>query len=193
MPEKLRYRRCVCVVGCAGTGKSTLVRRTLEKRGENALVYLEAVDFEDKTWRTFPAAKLYDYTAGLAKINANEVPYPEFLQAILQARFSGAVVIDEAAYYEINDFTPLMRQLAGSRRKGINGGRDIYLMYHGVTDLPIRAFKHFDGIVLFHTSDEFTYKSGKVPRMKELLAAKQRIAGHYHKGRIHYCEYISFR
>ena len=176
------------VVGFPGHGKSTLVGNLVfASRDRNALIYQEGLDIGADAYKKFPETSFWKYKGGKVVINAEEVKYKLFLEHVKKNFRNGTLVIDEGGLYEQDILTDEMKAIAALRRKI---GVDIFINYHGVSDLPIRQYQYVNNLILFHSADNFSYKATKVPKIKEMLAAKERIAAQVAKGNKYYHEVI---
>lgn len=150
------------IIGAPGYGKSTWTAKHLQRGPrKNIIVYKTDLNLHDAAFKDYKVLdKLSDYRGGFAKISDLSIKYIPLLTEITKNFRNGALVVDDAAYYESHntsdEFFELMRM---KRHLGI----DLYYIYHGLTDAPINHFRYVNHIVLFHTSDNPKYKASKLP------------------------------
>ena len=185
------------VCGGKGTGKSTFVNRIISVTPyKNVLVYLEPVNIMEGTFKPLPEAKFSQYAGGKALIDSTDVDIYTFLDFVEKYFRDGMIVIDEAGLYDLmvrnkangnlEPCKPLLYILKHQRKYNIT----IYLIYHSLSEIPVRLIKWMNNFVLFHQVDEFKHKGAVIPRIDELNAAKARIAKKYFGGNRYYNEVI---
>lgn len=161
------------MAGAPGHGKSTLMAKIVkESPDRDALIYKEELDIDDAAYKAFPRADIWKYKGGKVKISSFDIKYDDFLALVEKGFRNGILVIDEGRLYEMNELSERMTRLAALRRKL---GIDIYILFHGITQIPIRSFSYINNVILFNTADNFKYKSGKVPEIEPLMKAKDEI------------------
>jgi GTPase SAR1 family protein len=157
------------VVGAKGYGKSTWLKNHLAKHPKrNQLVYKNAGRISDPAFSSFPLVPFYSYRGGRAKISDFDVEYREFIDQVYKHFKNGVVVVDDASFYEQDNITPELKRLIVMNR---GPAIDVYLVFHGLSDVPIKLFSYINNIILFHTTDSFTYKKSKIPEMRDLQDA----------------------
>lgn len=185
------FARFNIVVGTNGTGKSTLVNQVIERTHfRDVLVYIENIDTYGNPFKKLPTVPFYSYKGGKVTIDADEVPFDKFINAVVDHFRNGMLVIDEAGMYQMFEKgmpIPALVKLFKQRRKY---NIEIYFIYHGVSEIPVRLFKWCNNVILFHQTDEFKHKAAVIPRIDELRAAQQRIRKHYFSGDVHKSERI---
>ena len=185
------FARFNIICGTNGTGKSTMVDKILQATHfKNALVYIESIDLNGNPFKGLPTIPLTQYRGGKVTIDADEIPFDRFITAVTNKYRNGILVIDEAGMYQLFEagqpIEPLKKLLKQRRKYNV----EIYLLYHGVSEIPVRLFKWVNNLILFHQTDEFKHKAAVIPRIDELRAAQTRIKVQYFKGNVHYCERI---
>jgi|GEM_PF-3399321 len=184
------YARLNIVCGTNGTGKSTFVSRVIEKTHfRDVLVYIENIDTYGNPFK-LPTVPFYDYKGGKVTIDADEIPFEEFVGAVAAKFRNGIVAIDEAGMYKMFEdgrpIQPLLNLLKQRRKYNI----ELYFIYHGVSEINVKLFKWVNNVILFHQTDEFKHKAAVIPRIEELKAAQQRIRKQYFNGNVHYAERV---
>lgn len=184
----MRERQFNILVGAPGFGKSTkgaeIVSRTHDK---NAIIYKMLLNIDDKAFAKFPHVQLKNYKGGKVKIDDLQIKYSDMVKAVTRDFRNGMFVVDDAGNYERNIISEELNRLVSMRR---HIGVDVLLIYHGLSFLPIQQFPFINNIILFHTTDNPSYKGGKIPEMEKLLAAKARIAAQVARGNKYYHEVI---
>ncbi len=191
MQGQQAFARFNIVCGTNGTGKSTLMDKIIATTHfKNVLVYIEGIDLNGNPFKGLPTVSLLEYKGGKVTIDADEVPFEKFINAVADHYRNGLLVIDEAGMYtmfENGEPVPALKKLLKQRRKY---NIEIYFLYHGVSEIPVRLFKWCNNVILFHQTDEFKHKAAVIPRIDDLRAAQVRIRQKYFSGNHHYCERI---
>lgn len=150
-PQPKRKTYLELVVGINGTGKTTFLRHNVVKRGRKTLV----VTPDEAEWRFLPtvstAQEIY-YLQGAARIVSDGSE--EQLQMITRTFYGGSLVFDDAmAYLQFGSTSPVMRYIYIRRRQY---GVDIYLVAHGLRQVPVQAFTFGSHLILFATTENFS-------------------------------------
>jgi nucleoside-triphosphatase THEP1 len=185
------YARFNIIVGAPGTGKSTFVDQIITKTHfKNALVYIEGIDQGGKPFLGLPVISLFDYKGGKVCIDADQVEFDHFMEAVAAKYRNGLLIIDEAGMYKMEDkgkiIPPVVKLMKQRRKYNV----EIYLIYHSVSEIPVRLFKWCNNVILFHQTDKFNHKGAVIPNIEALNDAKERIAARYFAGDVHYCERV---
>lgn len=159
MPEAKPKRKTHLdlVVGINGTGKTTFLRQNVVERSRKALV----VTPDEAEWRFLPtvstAREIYNLQ-GAARLVCDGSE--EQLLMVTHSFYGGALVFDDAmAYLQFGSTSPVMRYVYIRRRQY---GVDIYLVAHGLRQVPVQAFTFGSHLILFATTENFA------PRRREL-------------------------
>lgn len=184
----MRERQFNIIVGAPGHGKSTLTADLVrQSKDANAIIYKMALNIDDKAFAKFPVREFAKYTGGKVRISDLDVKYPKLIQSVIAHYRNGMLVIDDAGLYERDIISDELNHLVMMRR---HVGVDVFLVYHGLSFLPIQQFPYINNIILFHTADNFSYKARRIPAGDALQAAKDRIAAQVVKGNKYYYEVI---
>lgn len=175
-------------VGAKGYGKSTLIAKLIKNsHHRNALIYKIGLNAADPAFKDFKEVSFFKYKGGKVIINAAEIEYKDFLEAILAKFRNGILLIDDASFYEMDTLSPQLKKIMLMCR---HLGIDVIMVYHGLSDLPIKQLPYTNQIILFHTTDNAGYKAKKLPGMEGLEQAKNRIARQVAAGNKYYFEVI---
>jgi len=142
------------IVGVNGTGKSTFIANTALPTRKKGLV----VTPDGAEWRQLPLIEkeqLRTFT-GYARIIYEG---PETLEAIKNNYSGGVLVLDDAMAY-LNEQTPAMLQYLYIRRRQF--GIDLYLVAHGLRQIPPKCFTFCSYIILFNTVENFASRKKDV-------------------------------
>lgn len=174
----MREREFNLVAGSPGAGKSTFVAEYSKQYRENVWLFKHKANIDDPAFGFLTVKTLQSWRQGAApgqpvkcKIAGDKKTYKAFLQAFLPERSplrNGLLVIDDATIFERDRLTEEMNELVTMRR---HYGIDIWLVYHGLTLLPIEQFIFTNHVILFNTNDNINYKASKLPAYQQLLAA----------------------
>lgn len=185
------------IIGAPGHGKSTKMMDIIKRYPDaNVLLWKMFLNIGDPAFKTIPEKQYAKYTGGRAKISSNDttiagknerLKYKTFMQGIIDHYRNGMLVVDDASNYEKYTTSDEFNNLIMMRR---HMGVDVFYIYHGFTLFPIAMLPYVNNIILFHTTDNFSYKGAKLPEMEKLLAAKNRIAAQVAKGNKYYHEVI---
>lgn len=166
----------VMVVGATGCGKSTWIAERCRKYNGNVIVYKHMSNIDDKAFSFLPEKTTSNWRQGAkegspvkCKISGVEVSdYIQFLKWCKDNYRNGLLVIDDATIFERDRLSKEMNFLLTMKR---HNGMDIYLVYHGLTLLPIEQFLLCRYVVLFNTTDNPNYKVRKIPRYQDFVNA----------------------
>lgn len=184
----MRERQFNIIVGAPGHGKSTTAAKLFEAgKDANGIIYKMFLNIDDKAFKKYRHVPFDKYTGGKVKISDMDVKYKDFLKGVLRSFRNGHVMIDDAGNYERDIISDELNKLVSMRR---HMGVDVTMIYHGLSFLPIQQFPFINHIILFHTTDNFSYKAGKLPDIKKLEKAKERIAAQVARGNKYYYEVI---
>lgn len=161
------------IVGSPGAGKSTFTAGYVKRYNQSALVYKHLANIDDKAFSFLSTKTKESWRQGAApgqpvkcKIAGRQEDYAEFLRWIMAGGLrNGLLVVDDATIFERDRLTKEMNELVTMRR---HYGLSIWLIYHGLSLLPIEQFVFANRIVLFNTTDNLKYKAAKMPRFEAL-------------------------
>lgn len=143
------------VVGINGTGKTTWIEKNVVSGSQKCLI----VTPDPAEWKQIPEVKFEDIRTlnGVGKIiYSNE----KTLKKIKESFFGGALILDDAMSY-LDEQTPDVLQYLYIRRRQF--GIDLYIVAHGLRQLPPKAFTFASWLILFNSVENFQV------RKKELI------------------------
>jgi ABC-type sugar transport system ATPase subunit len=161
-----RKTELTLIVGVNGTGKSTFIANTILQPGKKGLV----VTPDGAEWRQLPLITEEQVRTlnGQARIIYEG---PQTLEAIKNNYFGGVLVLDDAMAY-LNEQTPAMLQYLYIRRRQF--GIDLYLVAHGLRQIPPKCFTFCSYIILFNTVENFASRKRDVyPELFEKIIKTQ--------------------
>lgn len=186
MTAEPRKRKFWLVVGAAGTGKSTWVRKKLvDPWPENCIVHKDVSNIDDVAFEDLTLKDIKNFRQGAAPNtpvkcrmvgNDPKTDWKEFLEWQMAQYRNGMTVIDDAANFEYDRPSQTMAKMARMRR---HIGIELVMVYHGMTDIPIELLKHVNFIVIFNTVDNISYKAKKFGFYNDILKATEMARANY--------------
>lgn len=172
------------VVGATGCGKSTWLANRVRKYQGNAIVYKHMSNADDAAFSFLNIKTTTSWRQGATpgeavkcKITGMETKeYIEFLRWVKANYRNGMLVIDDATIFERDRLSAEMNYLLTMKR---HLGLDIFLVYHGLTLLPIEQFILCRYIILFNTTDNVRYKVSRLPCYPTMIAGIQKARENY--------------
>lgn len=166
----MRERQFNLLAGVRGAGKSTFLANWVKKYNENVIVLKHPSTILDNAFSFLPEKTTSNWRQGAApgnpvkcKIAMNKgKEYKEFCKWAMDNYRNGALIVDDATIYEKSILTPEMDDLIAICR---HVGIDLWMVYHGISRLPIGQFIWVNYIVLFNTTDNFEYKGSRIPEV----------------------------
>lgn len=186
--NEARQRRFNLVVGSPGAGKSTFTAESIKSYNSgNVILYKHAGNIDDAAFNFLPVKTQSNWRQGASPgtpvkckfAGDTGTEYTGFLTWVKDSFRNGMLVIDDATIFERDRLTKEMNYLVTMRR---HLGIDIWLIYHGLTLLPIEQFIFVNHIVLFNTNDNLKYKASRLPNYQLLLQGVQQARNNYASG-----------
>ena len=172
------------VVGVNGTGKTTFLEKEVLSKYKKALVLTP----DNSEWKTLPVVRADElkFFNGIGKMIYTG---PEILTTISRRFYGGALILDDALAY-LNEQTPATMQYIYIRRRQF--GIDIYLVAHGLRQIPPKAFSFASWLILFNTVENFSSRKKEIiPSLYDsIIESQQRIRNRVLNGEPYYKEYI---
>lgn len=143
------------VVGINGTGKTTWLEKNIVNNGKKCLI----ITPDPMEWKQIPEIRYEDIRTlnGVGKIIYSD---SKTLEKIKSNYSGGALILDDAMSY-LDEQTPSVLQFLYIRRR--QRGVDIYIVAHGLRQIPPKAFTFASWLILFNSVENFQM------RKKELL------------------------
>ncbi|MDL2309033.1 ATP-binding protein [Bacteroidales bacterium OttesenSCG-928-C03] len=172
------------VVGINGTGKTTFIRDEIIPSFKKCLV----VTPDSAEWKHLPiiAPDQIRTFSGHGRIIYEG---KETLRHIKQNYFGGALILDDAMAY-LDEQTPDVLQYIYIRRRQY--GIDLYIVAHGLRQLPPKCFTFGSYLILFNTTENFTQRKKELlPAIyNKIIAAQESIEKEVLKGKPYHKEFI---
>jgi len=158
------------IVGATNTGKTTLIRKTVEKRNRALAItphFNEWTDFENIN----PVNKGFWKFKGIKRIQA----YKDVIKDInKQDNFfrNGVIIFEEARFYIKPRVEEAIEQIliARDQRK-----TDIIVAAHGITLIPPIFFSYADMFVMFRTQDNLQKRKKDLIWFEELQELQNKV------------------
>lgn len=153
MNEEKRKANLNLVVGINGTGKTTWLNNEVVKKVEKCLI----VTVDSTEWKQVPTIRPEDVRTftGISKIIYND----NTLEVIKNNFFGGALILDDAMSYLNNQTPAILRYLYIRRRQH---GVDLYVVAHGLKQLPPQIFSFATWLVLFNSTENFSLRKKEI-------------------------------
>lgn len=172
----MQERQFNIATGSPGAGKSSFVAKYVKAYSENAIVYKHIANLDDKAFSFLTAKTKENWRQGIApgakakcKFAGKQDEYKDFLKWVIGGGLrNGLLCIDDATIFERDRLSKEMNELVTMRR---HYGLDIFLVYHGLSLLPIEQFIFCNHIIIFNTNDNIQYKANKLPCFEDLKKA----------------------
>lgn len=181
-----RYPLCSFLVGINGTGKTSFLKKFLEKtvnEKNRALI----VTPDPSEWRQVEEVSGRDIAAfgGIRKI----IYHAGTMEEIQSYYSNGILIFDDARVYIRAQSDDFMQWLQIRRRQV---GVDLFCCFHGLTQVPPVFFTFASNMVLFYTKDNIKRRAEYVDEQDfmEIQNAKARIAKKVAAGDPYYYEII---
>lgn len=177
------------VVGATGCGKSTWLANRIKRYNGNVIVYKHKANIDDaafsfltekneKNWRqgAEPGQSVKCKFSGIEQRD-----YILFLEWVKKYYRNGMLVIDDATIFERDRLCKQMNFILTMKR---HLGLDVFLVYHGLTLLPIEQFLLCKSIILFNTTDNLAYKARRTPKYDDLVKGIEVARKNFHSSNV---------
>lgn len=149
MADEKRKTQLNLVVGINGTGKTTFLCDEVVMKRPKCLV----VTPDDYEWRELPevstASEIYNLQ-GRARVVYRD---QGTLETIARNYYGGVLVLDDAMAYLGFQTQDVLRFLYIRRRQR---GIDVYIVAHGLRQVPVQCFTFGSYLILFATTENFS-------------------------------------
>jgi hypothetical protein len=172
-------------VGINGTGKTTFINDSIIKNYSAKSLVVTPDSMEWRHLPIIPPDQIRTFTG------AGRIIYENIgtIEEIAKNYHGGNLIFDDAMAYLSNQTPEIMRYIYIRRRQY---GIDIYIVAHGLRQLPPQVFTFASYIILFNSTENFTYRKRELqPELfDKISAAQQRIAKKVSEGNPYYKEII---
>lgn len=141
------------VVGINGTGKTTWLNNQIVNKSKKCLI----ITPDSSEWKTVPTitpGEVRTFT-GIGKLIYND----DTLEVIKNNFFGGSLILDDAMSYLNNQTPDTLRYLYIRRRQR---GIDLYVVAHGLKQLPPQIFTFATFLVLFNSVENFQLRKKEI-------------------------------
>jgi ABC-type nitrate/sulfonate/bicarbonate transport system ATPase subunit len=166
METAKRKSKFVAFVGCQGCGKTTLLKSIISKANQRCLYISCNLDDIAGIPRNALASKEDFDFSGVTSMWSEEYTSAELLEKL--AYFSnGIVVLDDArVYLSARTQEDTRKIIATLRHRAV----DVFLVTHGITEIPPAYFTFLSEIFLFKTTDNFIKRKRDIsPEIYEII------------------------
>lgn len=181
-----RYPVCTMFVGINGTGKTTAMKRIIEKTvtAKNRCLIVTPDPAEWRDVLPVDGREIATFS-GIRKI----IYFKGCMEEIQKYYSNGLLVMDDARVYIHAQSDDFMQWLQIRRRQV---GVDIFAMFHGLTQVPPVFFTFATNLFLFYTKDNIKRRGVVVDEsdFNEIAAAQKRIAARVKQGDMYAYEII---
>ncbi|MDX9696477.1 MAG: hypothetical protein RBT49_11865 [Bacteroidales bacterium] len=180
----LRKCELVLVVGINGTGKTSFIRNEIVSKQKSLIVTPDPAEW--KELQTITTANEIRNLQGAARIVYDST---ETLELIKENYSGGALILDDAMAY-LNEQTPNILQYLYIRRRQF--GIDLYIVGHGLRQLPPKCFTFGSWLILFNSVENFQARKNElIPDIyNKVIEAQERISKKVSAGEPYYKEII---
>lgn len=158
------------VVGINGTGKTTFIRQNVVQKSIKCLV-ITPDDFE---WRELPEVSTPAEIYNMRQPSRLVYRGPETVEMAINNFYGGALILDDAMAYIGFQTSDTMRFLYIRRRQR---GVDVYLVAHGLRQVPAQCFTFGSFLILFATTENFSSRKKELDGeiYDKILAAQRQL------------------
>lgn len=169
MPDT-RKAQLNLVVGINGTGKTTFIQRNVVEKAKKCLV----ITPDEMEWRQLPEVSTATEIYNLQQPSRLIYRGPETIEMAIRSFYGGALILDDARSYIGAMTSDTLNYLYIRRRQR---GVDVYLVAHGMRQVPPQCFTYMSYLILFLTTENISDRKKDIdPELyNKILAAKEEL------------------
>lgn len=181
---ELRQRQFNIVVGVKRAGKSTfLANKVVKPYQGNVIVLKHLANINDPAFEFLPEKTKENWRQGAkpgtpvkCKFGIMEDNYAEHIIWAKEHYKNGLFIVDDCTIFEDAKLSRNMRFFAAMCR---HVGIDLWLVYHGMTKLPIEQFVFVDHFIVFNTTDNILRKKNTISEYQQFEKAIKQAKQNY--------------
>ena len=172
------------VIGANGTGKTSFLQKEVLPKYQKALI----ITPDPAEWKQYPIVSI-DELKYFNAIGRMVYSGPQMLQNVSKRFYGGALLLDDAMAY-LDEQTPDSLQYIYIRRRQF--GIDVYLVAHGLRQVPPKCFTFASWLILFNSVENFSARKKElIPEIYDtIITAQTNIREKVKKGNPYYKEII---
>lgn len=170
MAETTRKAQLNLVVGINGTGKTTFLQRNVVEKSRKSLV----ITPDEMEWRQLPEVTTPTEIYNLQQPSRLIYHGPESVEMAIRNFYGGALILDDARSYIGAMTSDTLNYLYIRRRQR---GVDVYIVAHGMRQVPVQCFTYMSYLILFLTTENISDRRRDLdPELyAKILAAKEEL------------------
>ncbi|MGQ9847205.1 MAG: AAA family ATPase [Bacteroidales bacterium] len=166
----MRSRRIILVIGCIGSGKTTLITNFLKKyRNEPIIIYDINREIAYRNIRIIDHRNIRKIKKGIYRSICDD-PYV-FFDTIKQSFYNGVLILDDFDRYQSQISDTIKNIIIGHRHKGL----DIIIVFHSLARVMPVIYENASDIILFKTTESPDRALYKLPNYEAILQAYYRL------------------
>ncbi len=185
--SKSRKYELNMVVGINGTGKTHFLKNEITQKLHPDKALILTPDYAE--WREVEEIKTPLQIRDFSGIKRMIYESPDDLENIKSNFSGGALILDDAMAY-LNEQTPSTLQYLYIRRRQF--GIDLYIVAHGLRQLPPKVFTFGSWLFLFNSAENFSARKKElIPEIYDkIIDSQRRINQKVSSGHPYYYEII---
>ena len=170
MDSPRRKAQLNLVVGINGTGKTTFLQHNVVEKSRKCLV----VTPDEMEWRHLPTVSTPSEIYNIQQPSRIIYQGPETISTVIHNFYGGALILDDARSYIGAMTSDELNYLYIRRRQR---AVDIYIVAHGMRQVPVQCFTYMSFLILFLTTENISDRRKDIdPELyARILQAKERL------------------